>query len=466
MRTRITVFLSVLFAFVLLSATALYFLAANRYKSGFSYGTVINGVKCAGLSVSEVNDLLLADTVFEGVRITSSFTDTEKIAPNDFGFKADYTEDLKGLLFNQNSLLWGKNLFYGIDGISISPVITFDEDKLLSCIGKLNVIREFKEDHVGEIKILFGEKGFYLYDTEKRVLDASKVYALVYDSVKKLESDVAIPDQWIDYPERTPAMEREMVLWDEIKDFVQRDFVFDMGAEKVHADSLFLSSILERNGDDFKRFEDGSLYFDVNKVEGFIDDLCDRYDTYKLPRDFVSVNGEQKHIERSTYGTLIDRKAEKEYFLSAVREGTGETHTPQYTHKAFTRGLDDIGPTRIEIDITRQKLYYIEKGSVVMECDVVTGNPNNGHATPEMVCYVIKKTRDTYLKGEDYRSFVNYWMPIYKTSIGIHDATWQRKFGGERYLTHGSHGCVNMKLTEAEELFDMVTVGVPVLVYK
>ena len=69
-----------------------------------------------------------------------------------------------------------------------------------------------------------------------------------------------------------------------------------------------------------------------------------------------------------------------------------------------------------------------------------------------MVCSVIKKAEKTYLTGEGYRSFVNYWMAVYKTLIGIHDASWQSAFGGERYLTHGSKGCINMRYEDVKQL--------------
>ena len=50
-----------------------------------------------------------------------------------------------------------------------------------------------------------------------------------------------------------------------------------------------------------------------------------------------------------------------------------------------------------------------------------------------------KKPDGTY----EYETPVAYWMP-FNGGIGFHDATWQSSFGGNRYLSHGSHGCVNM----------------------
>ena len=81
-----------------------------------------------------------------------------------------------------------------------------------------------------------------------------------------------------------------------------------------------------------------------------------------------------------------------------------------------------------------------------------------------MVCFVQKKTKNAILKGPGYRSFVNYWMPVYG-GIGIHDASWRDEFGGQIYMKSGSHGCINTPLERMADLFEMVEKGTPVVIY-
>ncbi|MFS6998622.1 L,D-transpeptidase family protein [Carnobacterium maltaromaticum] len=47
------------------------------------------------------------------------------------------------------------------------------------------------------------------------------------------------------------------------------------------------------------------------------------------------------------------------------------------------------------------------------------------------------------LRGVDYETPVKYWMPIDWDGVGIHDSNWQPAYGGNLYLTVGSHGCIN-----------------------
>ena len=56
-------------------------------------------------------------------------------------------------------------------------------------------------------------------------------------------------------------------------------------------------------------------------------------------------------------------------------------------------------------------------------------------------------------------------MRVTWTGIGFHDATWQEAFGGERYRTAGSHGCINMSLSDAGRLYEMLEMHTPVVIH-
>ncbi len=66
----------------------------------------------------------------------------------------------------------------------------------------------------------------------------------------------------------------------------------------------------------------------------------------------------------------------------------------------------------------------------------------------------------------EYESKVSYWMPFKGNSVGLHDATWQSAFGGQRYAQgFGSHGCINLPLSAAEALYGMIEPGDVVVVH-
>ena len=114
--------------------------------------------------------------------------------------------------------------------------------------------------------------------------------------------------------------------------------------------------------------------------------------------------------------------------------------------------------------MTNQMMYYYENGELKLETSVVTGNTSLRRGTPSGTNYVYNKQRNRVLKGEDYESPVKYWIPV-KGAIGIHDASWRRTYGGEIYKTNGSHGCINTPLDKVAELYDMVEIGTPCVMF-
>ncbi|WP_302385130.1 L,D-transpeptidase, partial [uncultured Adlercreutzia sp.] len=67
---------------------------------------------------------------------------------------------------------------------------------------------------------------------------------------------------------------------------------------------------------------------------------------------------------------------------------------------------------------------------------------------------------------KDYETEVEFWMPFKDNSVGFHDAGWQEKFGGDWYVEHGSHGCINLPPDKAEELHGLLSVGDVVVVHE
>ncbi len=120
--------------------------------------------------------------------------------------------------------------------------------------------------------------------------------------------------------------------------------------------------------------------------------------------------------------------------------------------------------TVVEVSISKQKIWYYKNGVLKHSADVVTGT-RGIHNTPTGTFKIRSKARGVYLVGADYRSYVNFWMPIY-ADIGLHDATWRSRFGGSIYTYNGSHGCINLPYNTAKWIYNNVPTGTTVKVYK
>ena len=124
------------------------------------------------------------------------------------------------------------------------------------------------------------------------------------------------------------------------------------------------------------------------------------------------------------------------------------------------------GLNYIDISIEKQRVILFENGRKVMESACVTGLPTRERATHYGNFRIAYKQRNRILRGSQnlYAAFVSYWMP-FDGGIGLHDASWRGKFGGNIYQSNGSHGCINLPSAFAKQLYERITVGMPVYVH-
>lgn len=124
-----------------------------------------------------------------------------------------------------------------------------------------------------------------------------------------------------------------------------------------------------------------------------------------------------------------------------------------------------IAGSYVDVDIANQTMTLFQNNFPVLSSPCVTGTPKNGRSTPTGVFYVMEKTPGKRLKGPSWDVWVDRWMRFTQDSCGLHDASWRRKFGGNIYLSNGSHGCVNLPKDIAYTLYDLIAVGTPVIVH-
>ena len=163
------------------------------------------------------------------------------------------------------------------------------------------------------------------------------------------------------------------------------------------------------------------------------------------------------------YGWCIDKEETTQALLQAIEDETQGNLDPVYLYTANDRSANDIGNTYVEVCISQQKMWCYKDGVLVTETPVTTGNHATGYDTPAgSVWAVDAKKSDCDFKL--YPSHVMFWLP-FNGDVGIHDASWRTEYGGDIYLTNGSHGCVNTPYTEAEKVFNAIEIGDPVIVY-
>ena len=113
--------------------------------------------------------------------------------------------------------------------------------------------------------------------------------------------------------------------------------------------------------------------------------------------------------------------------------------------------------TWIDINLSSQNVCLFHPGGT--NCFLVsTGLPST--PTPTGTFYIWIKLSSTLMSGPGYYLPNVPWTMYFYRGYGIHGTYWHSNFGQPM-----SHGCVNMKTSEAQFVFERVSVGTRVVVH-
>lgn len=216
--------------------------------------------------------------------------------------------------------------------------------------------------------------------------------------------------------------------------------------------------------------ENGDFSINVNAgVPSFVEELATKVDKANATMRFKATNRSNLvsvKVPKSRRAKL-NKEAEANQLEALLGSNEPVDCTPIYDGNLISEA--DLS-NRVEIDITNQHVWMYKDNTLIADTDCVTGNESAGHSTPTGVYKLIYKERDRYLRGKNddgtnYCSFVKYWMP-FNGGVGLHDASWRSKFGGDIYKNGGSHGCVNLPRSVAETIYNNIDSSYFIIVYK
>ena len=125
------------------------------------------------------------------------------------------------------------------------------------------------------------------------------------------------------------------------------------------------------------------------------------------------------------------------------------------------------GARWIEIDLSEQKLIAYQGNTPVMVTQISSGRKNG---TDRLVYYtetvtgrytVQKRYAAARMAGPGYDTPNVPYIQYFFRGYAIHGAFWHNEFG-----LPVSHGCINMRVEEARQLFEWATIGTEIIVHE
>lgn len=434
---------------------------AEKFQANSSFGTI----DISNLTLEEAKERIAADLANQQITLTENGQTIGTFTFAELEGQVDIDQVLEQVYQSQNPSAWIAGYFASseYDNLLMNNVQISNENlnKALQSIGLDNSQRTAAQD----ASIQYSDAQGYYVEPEKagNQVDLEAVKQMIVAGLQSGQETIEINQAYLQ-PTVTSQDEKITTYMDRINQYVSTSITLDIAGNKV---TIPKEEILKWI------YFDGSnqIVVDKESVKEYLATLNEQYATYNKSRQFASTLQGTVTVAAGTLGWSIDRDAEADQIIADLQAGQEVTRQPNIAGSGYTTdGSSDIGSTYVEVDITNQMMYYYRNGEQVLATPVVTGRTGTADTVPGAYA-VWNKEENATLKGynvhtqKDYAQPVSYWMPFDDTGQGIHDASWQPSFGGTAYLTAGSLGCINTPPDVMAQLFSLVEVGTPVIIF-
>lgn len=466
----------IILAAIIVILLVVFFVGRSSYKDKFLANTYINNINVGGMTMEEAEDEVLTTAKEMGLKFITKDGETISFKDSSFGCVTTLTDGALDKAYSENHNGWFKKLFQETD-YTVTFNQTYSESDLVSLIAAY----DWGNTPPTDATIVEAEDGTFSIQPEDdgNMIDTTKLAD--YTVAQMAEGNNVI------YMEEANCYKTASVHAEDLTDLLELynsignlEITYDLTDREECMDPvgtvvLDSETILSWVNID----ENGDIQVDEEAATDWVQtNLADEYDTYVTgyTRTFKSTMDGTIQMPLGTDGAGIygwktnvtDTTAE---LIDHIKAGNSVTLEPVWRQEGFrlnsNSGVVYTGDTYVEVDKCHQHLWYYVNGELYMDCDIVSGLESDPErATPIGVGFIRTREKDVTLGTMDVQGYecpVSYWMPFTYLGIGLHDLN-RSAYGGEIYLTNGSHGCINMPLESAQKLFEKVTVGTPVLV--
>ena len=444
---------------------------AFYYKDKFFKGTKINGVSCDNLTAKEAEKKI--EDKIEDYSLEIAFKDGEKEVIDGKEIDYEYLSDgkIQEYMKKQNPFLWTSGFFRQYD-YEVGEGIVFDETKLQEKLNTFACMQDANMVPPKDAYIAFENNNFVIKPEELgSTLDKALLTEKIVTSVKAGQNTFSAEEADIymrpAVTSEDEALKHQQEVWNGCAAVT---VTYTFGDKKEVLDGMTVK--------DWMTYDENGNYVEnlgvlQQHIRDYVQTLGEKYNTIGTKRTLTSTyTGEPVAVSGGSYGYLIDIRGERAQLLKDIQSHGNIEREPIYAKRGKAYGENDIGNTYVELDLSAQHLWYYKDGALLMESDFVSGTYNDkSRRTPSGIYSLAYKQRNQVLRPApnpdgtyDYESPVSYWMP-FNGGIGLHDANWRGRFGGNIYRNSGSHGCINLPVSFAGKFYESIEAGCPIVCF-
>lgn len=457
----------VLFLLIVYLAGMLY------YNDKFLNGTMVNGSDVGGMTLQKANDQLSKKVNGQSLKLIFNDGQSEVLQSAQLGVSYNKDNSLNQLMKNQNKWAWFIGFFKN-EKNTLTDLIQISDENLTNGIASMEHAKEENQIAPTDAYIQYKDGSFSIIEETL----GSKFN--IEELVKNIKVALSEGKQQLDVTKANGYVKPQVYKDDQdLNNQLKAANEYCLSAityttpkgKEIALDGSTLITWLSKQ-DDGSYTKDESVF--KEKLTAFVKELASQYNSIGATRTFTGKDGQSHTVSGGTYGFRVSTDSEVSALLKMINENKSENNRiPEHTGQLPSGENGGLGTTYLEINITKQHLWFVKDGSVVLESDFVSGKESDPtRLTPSGTYYIYNKERNRVLRGTkqpngkyEYESPVSYWMPFNK-GIGLHDASWRSTFGRDIYINSGSHGCINLPTGFAGSLYSQIYVNLPVVVYR
>lgn len=452
---------------VLAGICLIYVAISVYFMSHFFVNTKINGKNFSGKTASDVEKYLQTNIKDYKLTILENEGRQDVISGSEIGLEYRAGTEAEKLLKDQNGFAWPK-AFFTENSRKVSVNVSYNEESLNQRISQLSCLQTEQTPAENAKPEFDGNQYVIKPEVYGNAVDKERLTEQVKVHITEFQPQLdMVETKCYAKPKYVEDSKEVQEACDAMNKYVNASITYPMN-EPVVVDKALISQWLQVDGE-------MKVSLNTEAMKQWFTAFGDKYDTQGTTRTFTTPAGKSATVTGGTYGWSIDEDTELVNLQNSILNGEVVTREPAYYAggTAAAHSGQDWGNTYAEVDMSAQHMWYVQNGQVVLETDVVTGEPIPSRITPEGVYSLMWKQRDATLVGDikpetgkpEYETDVAYWMQVTSSGVGFHDVIWQTAFGGTLYQIPGtgSHGCINMPLDQAGALFNMIEPGTPVI---
>lgn len=451
---------------------AAYFIGALSYQGKFLPRTYINSLSVAGMTTEEAHDALIEEKELKDLTLITPKGEQAVFSAADF--KAAYSLPSGALneAASEGNFNWVTKLFKSSE-YAVKYEYSYSEEDLRKLIQSY----DWGSTVSTNAKIVRNDSGKFEIEPETLgdKFDTNTLLNYVMEQLNAGKNTVNMEESgcYENYRAKVKATDLQDDL-EVYNRYANCTITFDFDDRKKLLDNdTIISWLLKKEDGSFVTTSGHDIPLNQDAIAEYVAEMAVETDTYGKDHEFyATLDGwiTVPWTDASCYGWQIDRKATVNQIIELIEQGDPVVVEPIYTAwgTGYTRQTDDIGTTYIEVDISAQHFWYYRNNEVIMDYDVVSGTETmSSRRTPRGVCKIVGHAAGVVLGTyaiQGYEQWVDYWMPFNYLGCGFHDLS-RGAYGGSIYMYNGSHGCLNMRWSEAKNLYENIEDGIPVIVH-